>query len=83
LFFVDELNYELIPLKGKKKSISLPISKGISSFVANTGKILKIDNAYSDTRFNQEIDKMNHYKTKTILCAPVNNIDGKIIGKYL
>ena len=83
LFFVDELNNELIPLKGKKKMMRLPISKGISNYVVNTGKILKIDKAYSDTRFNQEIDKMNHYKTTTILCAPVNDIDGKILGKFL
>jgi hypothetical protein len=40
------------------------------------GEMLNILNAYNDTRFNKEIDRLTHYKTNTILCAPIFARDG-------
>lgn len=33
-----------------------------------------------DHRFSDEIDKMTGYKTKSLLCMPIENSDGEIIG---
>ncbi|XP_065417980.1 dual 3',5'-cyclic-AMP and -GMP phosphodiesterase 11A isoform X2 [Chrysemys picta bellii] len=33
-----------------------------------------------DRRFNDEIDKLTGYKTKSLLCMPIRNNDGEIIG---
>lgn len=45
------------------------------------GKSLNILNAYSDERFNKEVDRITHYKTNTILCAPIYDRDeSTIIG---
>ncbi|XP_031410148.1 dual 3',5'-cyclic-AMP and -GMP phosphodiesterase 11A [Meleagris gallopavo] len=33
-----------------------------------------------DRRFNDEIDKLTGYKTKSLLCMPIRNSDGEIIG---
>ena len=43
--------------------------------------MLNILNAYNDTRFNKEVDRLTHYKTNTILCAPIFDKDEKsVIG---
>ena len=34
-----------------------PVGKGIAGYVAETGETLNVGNAYSDPRFNQDIDK--------------------------
>ncbi|KAL6036078.1 hypothetical protein STEG23_017999, partial [Scotinomys teguina] len=33
-----------------------------------------------DRRFNDEIDKLTGYKTKSLLCMPIRSSDGEIIG---
>nr|XP_040058513.1 dual 3',5'-cyclic-AMP and -GMP phosphodiesterase 11A isoform X2 [Gasterosteus aculeatus aculeatus] len=33
-----------------------------------------------DRRFSDEIDKLTGYKTKSLLCMPIHNSDGEIIG---
>ncbi len=63
-------------------TIRLPIGKGISGYVAATGYTLNIPDAYLDARFNPEVDKKTGYHTKTILCMPMKNKDGKIVGVF-
>ncbi|MCP9260348.1 Phosphodiesterase [Dirofilaria immitis] len=53
------------------KEIRFSASKGISGYVAMTGKVLNIENAYEDPRFNKEIDQKTGYRTKNILCMPI------------
>lgn len=35
---------------------------------------------FQDRRFSDEIDKLTGYKTKSLLCMPIRNSDGEIIG---
>jgi len=60
--------------------IRLPISKGISGSVAKTGKNENIEDAYEDIRFDKDYDIKNNYNTKTILCVPIKDNSGQIIG---
>ncbi len=62
--------------------IRLPIGKGIAGHVGQSGEIINIEDAYSDPRFNAEIDKVTGYQTKTILCMPMKNKQGEIIGVF-
>lgn len=62
--------------------ISLPIGKGIAGYVGATGETLNIPDAYLDARFNPEVDKKIGYHTKTILCMPMRNKDGEIVGVF-
>lgn len=83
MFIVDEVNRELWSkvAKGSNATIRIPIDKGIVGYVATTGKAVRIDEAYLDPRFNKEVDRKTHYRTKTILCVPIKDFTGKIIGK--
>eukprot|EP01060_Flectonema_neradi_P033307 TRINITY_DN5562_c0_g1_i1.p1 TRINITY_DN5562_c0_g1~~TRINITY_DN5562_c0_g1_i1.p1 ORF type:complete len:521 (+),score=81.80 TRINITY_DN5562_c0_g1_i1:66-1628(+) len=51
--------------------IRLPIGHGIAGTVAQTGTVINIDDAYSDPRFNQNVDRKTGYKTKNLICAPI------------
>ena len=79
---MDEINGELWSkvAKGSNSTIRIPIDKGVVGFVAINGKPVRIDEAYLDPRFNKEIDKKTHYRTRTILCVPIKDFTGRIIG---
>ncbi|VDK50373.1 unnamed protein product [Gongylonema pulchrum] len=53
------------------KEIRFPAGKGISGYVASTGQVLNIENAYEDPRFNKEVDQKTGYRTRNILCMPI------------
>lgn len=70
-------------LKGDQHiEIRLPTGSGIAGYVAATGDTLNIPDAYFDPRFNPEIDKKSGYRTRTILCMPMKNKDGIIVGVF-
>lgn len=62
--------------------IRLPIGKGLAGYVARTGEVVNITDAYSDPRFNPDIDRKSGYSTRTVLCMPMRNKNGEIIGVF-
>lgn len=83
LFLIDYKTGELwskVAQKSQSKEIRFPIDKGIAGHVATTGNLLNISNAYGDPRFFGEVDDETGFKTETILCSPIINRNGDIIG---
>ena len=72
--------------EGKHLGALIPLSRGsISGYVAITGEVLRVPDAYliGDTReyrFNDSFDKNNNYRTKSVLCVPMRNYLGEIVG---
>ncbi len=60
--------------------IRFPNHLGIAGAVFTSGKTINIPHAYADLRFNPSFDKKTGYFTRSILCVPVVNKNGKIIG---
>ena len=60
--------------------IRLPNTAGIAGSVFTSGKSMNIPYAYADLRFNPSFDKQTGYFTRSILCVPVINKEGKVIG---
>ncbi|GCB73022.1 hypothetical protein scyTo_0002305 [Scyliorhinus torazame] len=60
--------------------VQVPWGKGIIGYVAEHGETVNMADAYEDHRFSDEIDKLAGYKTKSILCMPIQNCDGETIG---
>ncbi|XP_063700133.1 probable 3',5'-cyclic phosphodiesterase pde-5 isoform X2 [Culicoides brevitarsis] len=58
-------------MQDKSQEIRFPIGKGIAGYVAETGEVVNVVNAYQDPRFNNSIDKLTGYKTESILCMPI------------
>lgn len=60
--------------------IRIPANKGIAGYVASTGQRLNITDAYDDPRFDPSTDGQTGYRTRTVLCMPVHNAKGELIG---
>ena len=85
LYLVDDIKRELwskVHQGTDMVEIRLPIGKGLSGFVGETGETIIIPDAYADPRFNPDIDKRTGYRTHNMLCMPMKNKDGKIIGVF-
>jgi adenylate cyclase len=83
LFMNDEKTSELfsrVAMGDGIGEIRLPNSAGIAGAVFTSGKTVNIPYAYADLRFNPAFDKQTGYFTRSILCVPVVNKDGKVIG---
>ena len=83
LFLNDEKTKELWSEVGQgleSLQIRLPNHLGIAGAVFQSGKTINIPYAYADLRFNPAFDKKTNYFTRSILCVPVVNKQGKTIG---
>ncbi len=83
LFINDEKNKQLFSRVAMGDSIGeirLPNHVGIAGAVYTSAKSVNIPYAYADLRFNPAFDKQTGYFTRSILCIPVTNKDGKVIG---
>ncbi|EDL79219.1 rCG26934, isoform CRA_b [Rattus norvegicus] len=81
-FFDVHAGTPLLPCSTTENSneVQVPWGKGIIGYVGEHGETVNIPDAYQDRRFNDEIDKLTGYKTKSLLCMPIRNSDGEIIG---
>lgn len=60
--------------------VRIPIGSGIAGAVAESGQTIRVDDAYADTRFNQEVDRMSGFRTRSILCLPIKNRSGRVFA---
>jgi sigma-B regulation protein RsbU (phosphoserine phosphatase) len=60
--------------------IRTPLGVGIAGHVAQTQELLNIPDAYADPRFNPQSDRDIHFRTRSILCAPMLTHAGRLIG---
>ena len=85
VFLYDKEKNEIwskVALGLDSKEIRFPADKGLAGYVVKTGESVNIQDAYTDPRFNPEVDKETGYKTKTILCMPIKNNNQEIIGAF-
>ena len=85
VFLVDFYKGELwtkIALGMEEKVLRIPIGQGIAGFVARTGSAVNIRDAYKDTRFAQDLDRITGYQTRTVLAVPLRGRDGKALGVF-
>ncbi|MDH4162146.1 MAG: diguanylate cyclase [Nitrospirota bacterium] len=83
LFLIDRERDEMwakIAEGAGTTEIRFPVGTGIAGTVGRTGEIINIPDAYQDSRFNPEFDKRTGFRTASILCAPLRNMQGAIIG---
>lgn len=85
IFLWDKEHQEVIacPALGvETDSLRLPDRTGIVGEVIHTGKSIRVDNAYADSRFSKKVDIASGYKTKNLLCVPLFDGDRKLIGSF-
>ncbi|MBE9531405.1 MAG: GAF domain-containing protein, partial [Proteobacteria bacterium] len=83
LFLNDEKTNELWSEVGEgieSTSIRFPNHMGIAGTVFTKNETINIPYAYADIRFNPAFDNETGFFTRSILCTPVVNKTGKVIG---
>jgi HD-GYP domain-containing protein (c-di-GMP phosphodiesterase class II) len=85
VFLVDPYKGELwtkVALGMEEKVLRIPLGQGIAGFVARTGSAVNIRDAYKDTRFAQDLDRITGYQTRTVLAVPLRGRDGRPLGVF-
>ncbi|MGB9599363.1 MAG: GAF domain-containing protein, partial [Myxococcota bacterium] len=62
------------------KEIRLRMGEGIAGYVAQSCESLIVNDAYNDGRFNDSIDKITGFRTRSIICIPLINKSREMIG---
>ncbi|MBF0608883.1 MAG: SpoIIE family protein phosphatase [Candidatus Magnetobacterium sp. LHC-1] len=84
LFLYDDSRNELKSriaegLSGVRE-IRLPVGQGIAGDVAKHRKTVNIPDAYSDKRFNVEVDCRTGYRTRSVLCSAIVGSNKTLMG---
>ena len=85
LYLIDRMANELwstTVMGNNMVQIRLPIGKGLAGYVAQTGETVNIPDAYQDARFNPDIDRKSGYTTSNVLCMPMRDREGTIVGVF-
>ena len=85
IYLIDSVKKELwsVAQEGAKMvKIRLPLGKGIAGHVGVSGETVNSSDVYADARFHPDVDKVTGYKTKSMLCMPMKNKEGKIVGVF-
>jgi GAF domain-containing protein len=83
LYLLDDTRGELVSrlvLGGQARSIRLKLGHGIAGRVAQTGRAIRVRDAYQDDRFESDWDILTGYRTTSTLVVPLKNHLGRTIG---
>lgn len=83
MYLLDEDTATLVSrvVEGESsREIRLPVGVGLAGWVAKSGQVLNLEDAYRDQRFDPEWDRQTGYRTRTVLCVPMKNRLGRPMG---
>src|SRR5678816_276541 len=84
LFMLDAEKQELwsrvLRGGGQLDEIRLPLGTGIAGHVMATGESLLLGDAYTDSHFHPNIDRMSGFVTKSMIAVPLRHVSGRILG---
>jgi signal transduction histidine kinase/putative methionine-R-sulfoxide reductase with GAF domain len=83
LYILDESTGELVSrllVGGEVRSIRMRVGFGIAGIVAQTGKTIRLRDAYSDPRFEPQWDLLTGFITRSLLATPLRDHLGSTIG---
>src|SRR5262245_14306011 len=85
IFLLDREHMELwskIAL-GSDDILRFDARKGLAGSAALTGRVVNVNDAYNDPRFNSELDSQTGYRTRNLLAVPLQNlIDVEVVGAF-
>ncbi|CAD5221214.1 unnamed protein product [Bursaphelenchus xylophilus] len=80
----DELVAEVFEQKGNSdeylQEIRMPLNQGIVGHVATTGQLMNVKDVYNHPYFYPNVDQKTGFKTRNILCFPIKDSSGNLVG---
>ncbi|MFW5740255.1 MAG: GAF domain-containing protein [Myxococcota bacterium] len=83
LYLLDDTSGDLVSrlvVGGRVQTIRMAVGQGIAGAVVQTGKAIRVPDAYDDSRFNRGWDGKTGYRTRSILAVPMKNHLRQTIG---
>jgi sigma-B regulation protein RsbU (phosphoserine phosphatase) len=83
VYVVDQEHHQIWTILAQgleQQEIRLNFGQGVAGYVAETGKTLIVDDAYTFDKFDRSFDDKTGYRTRSILCLPIRNRTGGIAG---
>jgi adenylate cyclase len=62
------------------KTVRIALTSGIAGAAAMSGKAVRVADAYSDARFNRDVDRQTGFHTRSILCLPLHDRTGSVFA---
>jgi phosphoserine phosphatase RsbU/P len=80
--FISEKNTDELSclVFDRNERFRVPAGSGIAGNCFKSGKLINVENAYEDSRFNSSIDALTGFKTRTILAAPLFGDKQNVLG---
>jgi Nif-specific regulatory protein len=63
-------------------TLRLPDDAGVVGEVVQTGKSVRVDDAYRDPRFDKRVDLATGFTTRNLLCQALRDTEGTLIGAF-
>ena len=82
LFVVDRAKNELWTRASKEldTDVRIPLNVGLAGLCATTGLPVNVQDAYKDPSFSPKVDMRTGIKTRSVLCTPIFDRHGSVIG---
>jgi energy-coupling factor transporter ATP-binding protein EcfA2 len=84
LFLVDHARQQLVLRVAQDMPegdyVRIPLASGIAGAAAASGQVIRVDDAYADPRFNRAVDRETGFRTRSVLCLPLTDRDGKVFA---
>ena len=84
LFLVDRERQELVLRVAQDMPegdyVRIPLASGIAGAAAMSGEVVRVDDAYADPRFNQTVDAETGFRTRSMLCLPLQDRSGAVFA---
>jgi len=78
-FKTDEL-WSTVAMGMEGEVIRIPSQTGLAGACFHTGETINLKDAYKDERFNKAVDLHTGYRTRSLLCMPLRNRAGDVLG---
>ncbi len=62
------------------EQLRVQVSSLVAGYSAITGEVVNIHDSHGDQRFNPEFDRQRNFRTRNVLCVPVVNRRGWVVG---
>ena len=84
LFLVDRYRQQLVLRVAQDMPdgdyVRIQLASGIAGAAAVSGEIVRVDDAYADSRFNQAVDAETGFRTRSMLCLPLQDRSGQVFA---
>ena len=84
LFLVDHERQQLVLRVAQDVAegvqVRIPLSSGIAGAAAISGQPVRVDDAYADPRFNRAVDAETGFRTRSVLCLPLQDRNGTVFA---